>query len=165
MTDCDQRMHWTTTRICLPDRVSARHHDGAVAQFPASAACKGGGRLDPSKIQRIGWMTAALAIDPFNTNNSSTAPVPRCTAALTPTIGAPVRCPIFSVMANGHRGDVNYDLAVPALRADVAERRGRHSWFLSQQRNHGAVHSIPMSCRHELTRLRSECPNKGRARR
>jgi xyloglucan-specific exo-beta-1,4-glucanase len=38
-------------------------------KFPAASACAGGGRPGPNENPKIGWMTAALAIDPFNTNN------------------------------------------------------------------------------------------------
>src|SRR5437764_14080895 len=38
-------------------------------KFPAGPACAGGGRPGPVENPKIGWMTAALAIDPFNTNN------------------------------------------------------------------------------------------------
>jgi hypothetical protein len=38
-------------------------------QTPAPPACAGGGRPGPNQNPKIGWMTAALAIDPFNTNN------------------------------------------------------------------------------------------------
>jgi len=40
-------------------------------KFPAAPVCSGsgGGRPGPNENPKIGWMTAALAIDPFNTNN------------------------------------------------------------------------------------------------
>jgi xyloglucan-specific exo-beta-1,4-glucanase len=40
-------------------------------KFPAGPVCSGsgGGRPGPTENPKIGWMTAALAIDPFNTNN------------------------------------------------------------------------------------------------
>jgi hypothetical protein len=37
--------------------------------FPASPVCKAGRRPGPPENPKIGWMTAALAIDPFNSNN------------------------------------------------------------------------------------------------
>jgi hypothetical protein len=36
---------------------------------PAAPVCRGGGRPGPNENPKLGWMTAALAIDPFNTNN------------------------------------------------------------------------------------------------
>src|SRR5215469_5660913 len=39
-------------------------------KFPVAPVCKGGGvNSGPNENPKIGWMTAALAVDPFNTNN------------------------------------------------------------------------------------------------
>ena len=43
----------------------------AWLKLPAAPVCAGSGRGRPGANENpeIGWMTAALAIDPFNTNN------------------------------------------------------------------------------------------------
>src|SRR2546423_360073 len=63
--------HWTrypsmSYEIVYPHDISM----SPWLKFPASPVCPGsGGRPGPVENPKIGWMTAALAIDPFNTNN------------------------------------------------------------------------------------------------
>lgn len=69
-TTFDNIWHWTSYpnmsyEIVYPQDISM----APWLKTPASPACKGGGRPGPVENPKIGWMTAALAIDPFNTNN------------------------------------------------------------------------------------------------
>ena len=62
--------HWTrypniAYEIVYPHDISM----SPWLKFPAAPACSGGGRPGPVENPKIGWMTAALAIDPFNSNN------------------------------------------------------------------------------------------------
>jgi hypothetical protein len=62
--------HWTTYPSMSFEVVYP--HDITMAPWlktPAGPVCKAGGRPGPNENPKLGWMTAALAIDPFNTNN------------------------------------------------------------------------------------------------
>ena len=66
----DNIWHWTrypsmSYEIVYPQDITM----SPWLKFPAAPACAGGGRPGPVENPKIGWMTAALAIDPFNTNN------------------------------------------------------------------------------------------------
>lgn len=66
----DNIWHWTTYpnmdyEIAYPQDISM----SPWLKTPTPPACKGGGRPGPVENPKIGWMTAALAVDPFNTNN------------------------------------------------------------------------------------------------
>src|SRR5260370_10411015 len=107
-------------------------------KFPASAACKGGGRPGPVENPKIGWMTAALAIDPFNTNNflyCTGATLYRSTDANNWGTGTLSH---ISVMANGIEETSITDLAVPPsgpmLLSGVGDIRGFY---------HSSVTTVP----------------------
>jgi xyloglucan-specific exo-beta-1,4-glucanase len=64
--------HWTrypsiSYEVVYPQDISM----APWLSFPTGPVCSGsgGGRPGPVENPKIGWMTAALAIDPFNTNN------------------------------------------------------------------------------------------------
>ncbi len=62
--------HWTrypsiAYEVVYPQDISM----APWLKFPTAAACSGGGRPGPVENPKLGWMTAALALDPFNTNN------------------------------------------------------------------------------------------------
>jgi hypothetical protein len=63
---------WHWTRYPSMSYEIVYPHDITMSPWlktPAPPACSGGGRPGPNENPKIGWMTAALAIDPFNTNN------------------------------------------------------------------------------------------------
>jgi xyloglucan-specific exo-beta-1,4-glucanase len=97
---------------------------------PAGSVCKGsgGGRPGPVENPKIGWMTAALAIDPFNTNNflyGTGATLYGSNDANNWGTGTPSH---ISVKANGIEETSITDLAVPPsgpmLLSGVGDVRG-----------------------------------------
>ena len=63
---------WHWTRYPNTSYEIVYPHDVTMSPWlktPAPPLCAGGGRPGPNENPKIGWMTAALAIDPFNTNN------------------------------------------------------------------------------------------------
>src|SRR5258708_5182913 len=97
-------------------------------KFPAGAACSGGGRPGPVENPKIGWMTAALAIDPFNTNNFLYGTGATLYGSADANNWGTGTLSHISVMANGIEETSITDLAVPPsgpmLLSGVGDIRG-----------------------------------------
>ena len=131
--------HWTTYpslayEIVYPQDISM----APWLKFPASPACKNGGRPGPVENPKIGWMTAALAIDPFNTNNFLYGTGATLFGSTDANNWGTGTLSHISVMANGIEETSVTDLAVPPsgpmLLSGVGDIRGFY---------HSDVTSVP----------------------
>ena len=121
--------HWTTYpnlayQIVYPQDISM----APWLAFPASPVCKGGGRPGPVENPKIGWMTAALAVDPFNTNNFLYGTGATLFGSTDANNWGTGTLSHISVMANGIEETSVTDLAVPPsgpmLLSGVGDIRG-----------------------------------------
>jgi xyloglucan-specific exo-beta-1,4-glucanase len=123
--------HWTRYpsmgyEIVYPQDISM----SPWLKFPASPVCSGsgGGRPGPIENPKIGWMTAALAIDPFNTNNFLYGTGATIYGSSNANLWGSGTLANISVMANGIEETSIIDFAVPPsgpmLLSGVGDIRG-----------------------------------------
>lgn len=143
--------HWTTYpnlayQIVYPQDISM----APWLKFPASPGCKGGGRPGPVENPKIGWMTAALAIDPFNTNNFLYGTGATLFGSTDANNWGTGTLSHISVMANGIEETSITDLAVPPsgpmLLSGVGDIRGFY---------HSNVTTVPSTQYQALTSTNS----------
>jgi len=123
--------YWTTYpnigyEIVYPQDISM----APWLKFPAGSVCKGsgGGRPGPVENPKIGWMTAALAIDPYNTNNFLYGTGATLYGSSNANLWSTGTLANISVKANGIEETSITDLAVPPsgpmLLSGVGDIRG-----------------------------------------